>query len=55
MHAAPAEAVAADADAVAQRLAVGLHQIEPALGGIHDNGAGRILALKAHGGARNRA
>ena len=54
MGAAPAETVPADADAIAQRLAVALHQIEPPLGGFDDNGAGRIILGKVHAGARDR-
>ena len=42
--AAPAEAVAADADAVAQRLAVAEHEIEPSFGGVDVDGAGRVIA-----------
>src|SRR5690606_19445514 len=38
----PAEAVLADADAVADRLAAGLHQIEQALLRAHDDGARRL-------------
>src|SRR6185437_13696798 len=55
VDAAPAKTVAADADAVAQRLAVGQHQIKPPLGGVHHNGARRVVAVEIDGGARNRA
>ena len=55
MHAAPAETVAADADAVAQRLAVRQHQIKPPLGGVHHDGAGGVIAVEIHGRARDRA
>jgi len=54
MDAGPAEAVAADPDAVAKRLAIGENEIEPPLGGVDDNGSGRIIADKAHGLPRNR-
>src|SRR4029078_705740 len=39
----PLESVAADADAVAQRAAIALDQIEMALGGGDDDGAGRFV------------
>jgi hypothetical protein len=55
VDATPAEAIAADADAVAQRLTARLHQIEPALGGVHDDGARGVIALEADGLARDRA
>src|SRR5579871_3176832 len=55
VHPAPAEAVAADPDAVAQRLALSEHQIEPPLGGVDDDGAGRIAGGVHHGLARDRA
>src|SRR5882672_1420913 len=51
----PAEAVAADADAVADRLAVTEHEIEPALGSADVDRPGRVTAGKAHGRARDRA
>src|SRR5207244_13157309 len=51
----PAEAIPAGADAVPYRLAVGEHEIEPALGGADVNRAGRVTAGKAHGRARDRA
>src|SRR5580704_5681081 len=51
----PAKAVAADADAVAQGLAIAEHEIEPPLGGTDQNGAGGISAVKADDGAGNRA
>src|SRR5262249_38627838 len=38
----PLETVAADADAVAQRAPARLHDIEKALGGVHDDGARRL-------------
>src|SRR6266851_4426045 len=53
--AAPAKTVAADTDAVAKRLAIGEHEVKPPLGGIDENGSGRIIAGKVHGLARNRA
>src|SRR6185436_5340999 len=52
---APAEAVAADADAVAQRLTVGEHQIEPALGGVDVNRTRGVIAVKVNGRALDRA
>src|SRR3954468_4748330 len=55
VHTPPAEAVAADADAVAQRLTAREHQIEPPLRRVYDDGAGRIVAGVAHGGTRDRA
>src|SRR5207244_8793980 len=51
----PAEAIPANADAVPYRLAVGEHEIEPALGGADVNRAGRVTAGEAHGGALDRA
>ncbi|MBA7468299.1 hypothetical protein ES707_03542 [subsurface metagenome] len=53
VHPAPAEAVAADADAVAQRLAVREHQIQPALAGVHYDRAGGVVAVVHDGGAGN--
>src|SRR3954467_14541761 len=55
VHAAPAEAVAADTDAVAQGLTVLEHQIEPALRGVHHDRAGGVIAVVHDGGAGNRA
>src|ERR1700730_14993412 len=52
---APAETVAADADAVARRLAVAEHEIEPPLGGVDEDSARGIITRKAHGRARDRA
>ena len=46
MHTGPAEAIAADADAVAQRLAVTQDQIEPAFGAFDDDCAGCLLFRK---------
>ena len=40
----PGEALAADADAVADRLAVAEHEIEERVRGIDDDGAGRLVA-----------
>ena len=54
LRSAPGHAVAADADAVAQRLAVAEYQVQPPLGGIDDDGAGRIIAHEIHGGALDR-
>jgi hypothetical protein len=42
LRAAPGEAGTADADAVAQGLAAGLDEVEPALGGRDDDGAGGV-------------
>src|SRR5205085_3262306 len=55
VDAAPAEAVAADADAIAQRLAIAEDQIEPPLGGIDDYRAGRIIGGIVDRLARDRA
>src|SRR3984893_6723846 len=44
---APAETVAADADAVAQRLAVALHAVDPSLGGVQVDSARVIIPRKA--------
>jgi hypothetical protein len=52
---APAKTVTADADTVANRLAVAEHQIEPALGGVDVDRAGRVAAGKVDGLARDRA
>src|SRR5216684_7014751 len=46
---APAKAVAADANAVPQRLAIGQHEVKPPLGGIYQDGAWRVLAFKSDG------
>ncbi len=57
----PGEAVAADADAVAHRLAIAEHQVEIGVRGIDDDGAGRLAGrigddLAAEpGGQFNRA
>src|SRR4029079_9685306 len=51
----PAEAVAADADAVPYRLAIAENEIEPAFSGADVDRAGRVTAVKHHGGARDRA
>ena len=55
MGSAPAETVAADADAVAQRLAVRQHQVKPPLAGVDDDGAGRVIARIVDGAALDRA
>src|SRR6185312_3670423 len=55
VHAAPAEAVAPDADAVAQGRAARLHEVEPPLGGVDDNRARRVIAGIVDAGAGNRA
>src|SRR5258708_9614995 len=55
MGSAPAKTVAADADAVNQRLAACEHKIEPPLGGVYNNGARRVIAGIADGAARDRA
>src|SRR6185312_8972269 len=55
MHAAPAEAVAADADAVLQSRAVALHEVKPPLGGIHHDRARREVGRIVDGLARDRA
>src|ERR1039457_3048797 len=44
LHARPGEALATDADAVADRLAVAEHVIEGGVRGIDDDGAGRLGA-----------
>src|SRR5690606_4725067 len=41
----PGEAFAADADAVAERLAVAKHQIEVGIGGVDDHRAGRLFGV----------
>src|SRR3981189_2232685 len=46
----PAETAAADADAVAQRLAVAGHEIEPPLAGVDEDGSGRVVGLEHHRG-----
>src|SRR5258708_1334042 len=53
--AAPAKAVAADTDAVAKSLALRQDEVKPPLGGVDVNGAGFILAYKAHHLAPSRA
>src|SRR6185295_5193726 len=55
MGSAPAKAVAADADAVAQRLAAAEYQIEPPLAGVDDNGPRCIVGRKHHRGPPDRA
>src|SRR5205085_6977573 len=45
LHAGPAEAVAADADAVADRAAAGLYEIEKGVRRIDDDRAGRFAAI----------
>src|SRR5262249_36216376 len=45
--------LAADADAVLDRLVAGQHEVEAALGGIHDHRAGRVIAGEVDGLARN--
>src|SRR5262249_34921856 len=47
MHARPGEAGPADADAVAHRAPVALHQIEEAIAGIDDDGARPLAAVVA--------
>src|SRR2546423_4612999 len=54
LHPAPGEAVAADTDAVADRLAVAGDEIEAPLRGIDHDRAGRVRAGIAHARARNR-
>src|SRR6476660_3225442 len=44
----PLEAFAADADAIAQRAAVALDQIEMALGGLDDDGSRRLIGAVEH-------
>jgi len=48
VNAAPLEAVAADADAVAQRCGRAGDQIEEAVRRVHDDGAGRIIRAVKH-------
>src|SRR6266403_4583716 len=55
VDAGPAKAVAADADAVAKRLALRQDEVKPPFGGVDVNGAGLILAYKAHYLAPSRA
>src|SRR5262249_2715516 len=55
VHAAPAEAVSPDADAVAESRAARLHQIEPPLGGVEGERARRVIAGLVNAGARNGA
>src|SRR5579862_2393679 len=55
VHAAPAEAVATDPDAVAQRFSTAEHEIKPPLGGVDHDGAGRIAGGVHHGFARDGA
>src|SRR5262249_35743145 len=45
VRARPGEARPADADAVAQGTAAALHQIEEAIAGVDDDGAGRLAAV----------
>src|SRR5436309_11081989 len=54
LDAAPAEAVAPDADAIAQRLAVAQHEVEPTLAGPDYDRAGLVICGEAHGHARDR-
>ncbi len=53
VHAAPAKAIAADTDSVANGLAVAGHEVEPAFGGVHHDGAGSKVSGKADIGAGN--
>src|SRR5258706_1393466 len=55
VDAGPAKAVAADTDAVAKRLALRQDEVKPPFGGVDVNGAGLILAYKAHYLAPSRA
>src|SRR5258707_4673878 len=55
VDAGPAKAIAADTDAVAKRLALRQDEVKPPFGGVDVNGAGLILAYKAHYLAPNRA
>src|SRR5712675_1369465 len=55
VDAGPAKAVAADADAVAKRLALRQDEVKPPLGGVYENRTGLILADKAHHLAPSRA
>src|SRR6185312_9030424 len=55
MHAAPAEAVAADADAVADRRTVRLDEVKATFGGVHDDCARRVIGRVGDDGAGNRA
>src|SRR5882672_1661412 len=55
VDAAPAEAITADADAITQCPAVAEDEIKPALGGVDQDGAGRVLTREADGLARDRA
>ncbi len=55
MDAAPAEAIAADTDTVAQGLAAVLDQIEPAFPGIYDDRTGSVVVREIHGCAGNGA
>src|SRR6266436_598322 len=55
VDAGPAKAVAADTDPVAKRLALRQDEVKPPLGGVDVNGAGLILAYKAHHLAPGRA
>ena len=48
LHAGPGEAVAADADAVADRAAATEHVIEVGVGGIDDDGARGLLGREGH-------
>src|SRR5689334_6927269 len=53
LHAAPAEALASNADAVAQRLAVAEHEIEAPLAGPDHDRAGLVVVGEADRRARN--
>src|SRR6266403_3136398 len=55
VDAGPAKAVAADTDPVAKRLALRQDEVKPPLGGVDVDGAGLILAYKAHHLAPGRA
>src|SRR5260370_36580430 len=44
----PTETVAARTEAIAKRLAIGEHEGKPPLGGVYEDGAGRIVACKAY-------
>src|SRR4051812_16932919 len=55
VDAAPAEPVAPDANAVAQRQPISQNEVKSPLGGIHHDGAGRIVGGEVHGSSWNRA
>ena len=48
LQAGPCEAFAADADAVAKRPVVALHQVKEAVFGVDDDGAGRFGGPEEH-------